>query len=395
MHASARPTLVFASLGHALFHIIAALFLTLVLVLEPIWQRPYDELIALWTAGALLLGLGAPLAGWLGDRFGEALVMLVYFLGIGAASIVCGLAGGTAGMATGLTLIGLFGAIYHPVGTAWVVKHAAQRGRAIAIVGISGSVGAALASIVAGGIADLAGWRMAFIVPGVLALGIGGVLALYLALGRVIDRQTDAAPTAEPDRRDMRRAFAVLVVTMTLTSLAYTAFATMLPKWIAREVVWLDNGLTAVGAMVTLVYLAGATAQLLGGYYADRGMAKPVYAASFALKLVALIAATAFTGWPIIIAAIVVVFVFDIAAPVENVLIARYAPTRRRGLAYGVRHGIAIVAGPLGVQLVAWTFDAQTGFDRLLYALAGIVAVVLAAALLLPGERRAAAPAPA
>jgi MFS transporter, FSR family, fosmidomycin resistance protein len=390
------PALLFASLGHALFHIIAALFMTLVLVLEPIWQRPYDELIALWTWGALLLGLGAPLAGWLGDRIGETAMMLVFFFGIGVASIVCGLSEGPAGLAVGLTLIGLFGAIYHPVGTAWVVKHAAHRGRAIAVVGISGSVGAALASTIAGGIADLSGWRLAFILPGVLALAGGLALTVQRIRGRAADRDSDAAPAAaEPDRREVKRAFFVLIITMTLTSLMYTAFGTMLPKWMAREIPVLGNSLTAVGLVVTLIYLIGASAQLLGGHYADRGLAKAIYASSFALKLGALLAAAAFGGWPVVIAAIVVVWVFDIAAPVENVLIARYTPTRRRGLAYGVRHGIAIVAGPLGVQLVAFLFDPQSGFTRLLYALAAIAAVMVLVALLLPGERRTPAAAPA
>jgi MFS family permease len=389
------PALPFASLAHALFHIIAALFMTLVLVLEPLWQRPYDELIALWTGGALLLGLGAPIAGWLGDRIGETVVMLVFFFGIGAASIVCGLSDGPAGMTVGLTLIGLFGAIYHPVGTAWVVKHAAHRGRAIAVVGISGSIGVALASTIAGGIADLGGWRMAFILPGTLALGGGVALALLRLRGRANDRDSDAAPAAEPDRRDIKRAFLVLVVTMTLTSLMYTAFGTMLPKWMAREIPALGSSLTAVGLVVTLIYLVGASAQWLGGHYADRGLAKLIYAGSFALKLAALLAATTIAGWPVVLAAIVVVWVFDIAAPVENVLIARYVPTRRRGLAYGVRHGIAIVAGPLGVQLVALLFDARRGFDHLLYALAAIAALMVFAALLLPGERRVPAAAPA
>ena len=82
-----RLVLIFACLGHALFHIIAALFLTLVLILQPAWNLPYNDLIALWTLGAFLLGFGAPLAGWLGDRIGETRMMILYFFGIGAASV--------------------------------------------------------------------------------------------------------------------------------------------------------------------------------------------------------------------------------------------------------------------------------------------------------------------
>ena len=80
---------------------------------------------------------------------------------------------------------------------------------------------------------------------------------------------------------------------------------------------------------------------------------------------------------------------FDIAAPVENILIARHAPQGKRGLAYGLRHGIAILSAPLGVQLVSWTYDEARGFGALLLAMGAIVLVILLAALLLPNEREA------
>jgi len=205
------PVLVFACLSHALFHIIAALFLTLVLVLQVEWKLPYSELIALWTIGAFLLGAGAPLAGWLGDRFGETRVMIAYLVGIGASSVACGLAQGSLSLQLALSAMGLFGAIYHPVGTAWVVKNVTRQGRSIAILGICGSSGIAAASLVAAGINDIAGWRAAFAVPGIAAIGVGIALAIAYAGGRIVDRDSDVAVQPDPDRSDVRRAFIALV----------------------------------------------------------------------------------------------------------------------------------------------------------------------------------------
>lgn len=388
---SSRLVLVFACLGHAWFHVLVALYLILVLLIEPVWQRPYDELIALWTPGALLLGLAAPAAGWLGDRWGEVRLMILFFLGSGAATIACGLAPGPFPLLAGLSLLGLFGAIYHPVGTAWVVKNATTRGKAIAVLGVCGSLGAAVSSLVAGGLADIFDWRLAFIIPGAGTLATGLALLLAFLTGRVTDREGDALAQPEPQRGEVRQAFAVLAVTMSLTTLLYYAFTTMLPKWLEREVgPALGEGLLALGALVTLIYLLGATAQFVGGHFADRGKAKAVYTVSFALKAAALILAVFVTGWPVVAAAVVVIFVFDIAAPVENVLIARFTSSRRRGLAYGLRNGIAILAGPLGVQLVAWLFGEASGFDALLLVLAALALLVLIAALLLPSERRTA-----
>jgi len=385
---SLGPVLIFSCIAHAWFHVLVALFLTLVLVLEPIWQRPYDELIELWTPGALLLGLAAPLAGWLGDRWGEARVMVIFFFGIGAATILCGLSGEPLWLGLGLGLMGLFGAIYHPVGTAWVMKHATTRGRAIAILGISGSIGGAVASLVAAVLADIFDWRTAFILPGALSIVCGGALAWAMATDRVIDREGDVLDQPEPSRADVRQAFAVLAVTMSLTTVAYYAVTTMLPKWLDRQVgEALGDGLLGIGALVTLVYLLGATAHFVGGHFSDRGAAKRVYVISYGLKLAALLVAILVTGWPVVAMAVIIVFVFDVAAPVENVLIARFISSRRRGLAYGVRNGIAIAAGPLGVQLVSWLFDEQAGFDNLLLVLAGLVLVILLAAIFLPSDR--------
>lgn len=389
MSRSARLTFLFACAGHASYHVLVALFLTLVLVLEPIWRLPYDELIALWTWGALLLGLGAPLAGWLGDRFGETRVMIGYFLGIGVATIGCGLADGPLSLRLALTGMGLFGAIYHPVGTAWVMKNVTRRGRSIATLGISGSIGAAVASLVAGGLADAFDWRVAFVVPGAISIGLGLALLAAYASGQVVDRADDLAPERDQTRADIRRALFVLLTTTTILAIAYYAITTLLPKWIEREVgADLGGDIAVIGLVATAIYLLGASAQFLGGHLADSGRAKQVYIVSFMFKAAALLAATQVGGWAMLPAAVVIVFVFDIAAPVENVLIARYTPSRRRGFAYGVRSSLSTVAAPLGVQLVAWLFDPAAGFDALFYVLAGLALSVTLVAFALPAERK-------
>ena len=389
MSRSARLTFLFACAGHASYHVLVALFLTLVLVLEPIWRLPYDELIALWTWGALLLGLGAPLAGWLGDRFGETRVMIGYFVGIGVATIGCGLVDGPLQLRLALTAMGLFGAIYHPVGTAWVVKNVTRRGRSIATLGIAGSIGAAVASVIAGGLADVIDWRFAFIIPGAISIGIGLALLAAYATGHVVDRGDDLAPQPDASRSDMRRALFALLTTTTALAIAYYAITTMLPKWIEREVGGdLGEGLAGIGLLATAIYLLGASAQFLGGHLADSGRAKQVYVVSFMFKALALVAAAHVGGWAMLPAAVIIVFVFDIAAPVENVLIARYTPTRRRGFAYGIRSSLSTVAAPLGVQLVAWLFEPATGFAPLFYVLAGLAVLVMLVALALPAERR-------
>ena len=102
-------------------HLLMLIFPTAVLAMEGTWGLGYAELLPLGFAGYLLFGLGALPAGWLADRWSSAWMMALFYLGSGAACILTGLAVGPWSLALGLTLIGLFASIYHPVAIAWLV----------------------------------------------------------------------------------------------------------------------------------------------------------------------------------------------------------------------------------------------------------------------------------
>lgn len=382
------PVLFFASAAHGMHHILLTLYLTLVLVLSPAWHLPYNDLIALWTLGAMLVGLGAPFAGWLADRIGETKVLVLCFLGLGTSSILCGLAQNTWQLEAGLALLGLSGSIYHPVGFSWVVKHAATRGRAIAVTGVAGSIGVALGPIVAAGLASLWSWRAAFMLPGAITIGLGASLLAFHLAGRILDRGEDHAPPSHtPSRADMTRAFAVMAFTMTATLVVYSAFGTALPKLVQASIGAGRGGLFAVGLIAGAIQLLGASAQFVGGHLADRGQAKRTYLLAF-LALAAVFPLVAYTsGWGVAAAAIAVVFLFESIAPVETMFLARYTPAARRGLVFGVRYGLATVGTPLGVWLVARLYSPAAQFTYLLTALGALSLAALAAATFLPSDR--------
>ena len=75
-------TLLFSSIGHALMHMFAAFYFVIILTIEKEWNISYDQLIRLWTLGALLIGLGAIPFGWLSDRWSRSGTMTIMFLGM-------------------------------------------------------------------------------------------------------------------------------------------------------------------------------------------------------------------------------------------------------------------------------------------------------------------------
>src|SRR5262249_51836474 len=118
-------------------------------------------------------GLGSLPAGKLGDSWGRRSMMLVFFFGIGAALLLVALTQSAVQMAVALTLVGVFAAIYHPVGIPMLLQGSARPGRPIGVNGLAGNVGIALAALLTGLLVKYAGWRAAFIAPAVLAFVLG------------------------------------------------------------------------------------------------------------------------------------------------------------------------------------------------------------------------------
>lgn len=285
---STRLALILSSVGHAYMHMFTAFYFTVVLALELDWSLPYHELIELWTLGALLVGAAALPAGWLADRWGAAPMMVVFFIGIGAASILAGLSDGPVSLWVLLAGIGLFAAVYHPVGIPWLIRNAHRRtGLVLATNGIFGSLGVAFAAIVAGGLIDLWGWRVAFMAPGVISIATGLVMLALMRAGRVADRPLAEAGAGAPSRADRQRVYLILLFTMFASGLVYHSAQVVMPKLFAERLAEMVGGSTlGVGLFVGAVYMVSGVAQLLGGIFADRLPLKTVYLGAWAPQII-------------------------------------------------------------------------------------------------------------
>ncbi|MQA66509.1 MAG: MFS transporter [Alphaproteobacteria bacterium] len=390
---SARLAQGFSLVGHAFMHMLVALFLTVVLALEREWNLPYAELIGLWTVGAFLVGAFAPLAGFLGDRWSAPGMMAVFFLGSGAATVACGFADGPAALGLGLALLGVFAAIYHPVGMAWLVRTAVNRGMALGVFGVFGSAGVALAGLVAAGLVDFFGWRAAFIVPGAVAVAIGAALVACIASGWVSDGKLDRAPQADPSRADMMRAFFVLSVTVFLGGLVYQGTQVAMPKALSLQAAALvGSGTLGAGALFTAIYLVAGVLQIAGGWLVDRYPLKWVYLWTYTFQVPLLFVAASATGIPFVLAVLLAVVLNVGSLPAENCLMARYTPSRWRSSAFGAKFVLSLGVAPVAVQLVAWIQGTTGGFFLLFAVLAAAAAMVVVAIVALPAEAEAPAP---
>ncbi|MHA1598646.1 MAG: MFS transporter [Alphaproteobacteria bacterium] len=385
---SARLSLGFSCIGHSYSHLFAPIFYVVALSLERDLSLTHGQVITLIVAGNVLYGFAAPLAGWLGDKWSSTGMMGLFFVGTGAGMVFTGFASSPLMIAVALAVTGLFSSIYHPVGIAWLVRHAVNRGTALGINGVFGGIGPGVAALSAGFLIDRFNWQAAFVVPGVLLLVTGGLFYWLIGRGAIIESRVDRHKDRPTSRRDRVRAFMVLAITMLCTGMIYQATQAALPKVFSERLVDLTNdGVLGISMLVAVVYFFAGGVQIVAGRMADKFPLKYVYMAAFALQVPMLALAGSLSGGALMVVALIMVSVNTGALPAENSLVARYAPSQWRGLAFGLKFILAFGVSGFAVLMEGKLYDATGGFFTLFVVLASIATVAVAAGFLLPNEK--------
>src|SRR6516165_8237777 len=165
--AQRRLSIGFVNWAHALDHFVILIYPTVVIELQAVYGESYATLIALATASFVAFGLFSLPAGWLGDHWSRRNLMVAFYIGCGVSLIAAAFAPSLTLLAVALFSLGLFAAIYHPVGTAMIIEHAKERGRTLAFNGVCGNLGVSLAAGITAALTAMLSWRAAFLVPGI------------------------------------------------------------------------------------------------------------------------------------------------------------------------------------------------------------------------------------
>jgi MFS family permease len=395
---SARLAFLFSNLGHFYVHMFTAFYAVIVLQLERDWTMSYEELLRLWFWGSLMVGVMALPAGRLGDWLTARVMMTIYFIGLGSASILCGLIDGPRAMMGGLIALGVFAAIYHPIGIPWLIRNSQNNtGKVLAVNGIFGSIGTGGAGVVAGGLIALFGWRAAFILPGALCLATGLAMLFCVATGRLSATPPVKADQVPRSRGDALRVYLVLVVAMFFGGILYNVMQNGLPKVFSeqlRDVI--GDGPMMAGLLTSFVFISGGIMQLIGGVLADRFALNRVYLLCWFCQMV-FVTLTAMIGGVGLVGIAALAIMANVASqPAENMMLARYAPEKHHGIAFGLKFVLSFMTGPIAVVLIAFVREA-TGSMYWLFTGLGIAGVVVVLSILaLPTvsrERPASAPA--
>lgn len=380
-----RIGFLFLNLGHFLDHLFMLIFASVAaLRLSQEWGMSYAALIPYATPGFVAFGIGAVAAGWIADKWSRAGMIVIFFIGIGASSILAGLANTPLQISACLTLIGLFAAIYHPVGLAMVVHGRERTGVALAINGIYGNLGVACAALLTGFLIDTSGWRSAFYLPGLLSIGLGIAYLVFIRSGG--PEPAGAPPTvssAADARHVVLRVFAIIFFTTAVGGLIFQSTTFALPKVFAERLGDFADSATRVGWYAFLVFSLAALAQLLVGFLVDRHSIRVVFAAVALLQALLFYLMTKLGGVAALLVAIGFMFAVFGQIPINDVLVGRMARSEWRSRAYALRYVVTFSVMASAVPLIGWVHH-HWGFERLFQILAVAASAIFVATLLLP-----------
>jgi MFS family permease len=365
-----RRSIGFLNWAHFLDHYVILIFPTVVIGLEAVYGRPYGELLVLSTAAFTAFGLFALPSGWLADKWSRRNMIAAYFLGTGACCVLVGLSQSFETLALALFGVGLFAAIYHPVGTPMIVDAAVQRGRTMAFNGICGNIGVSIASGCTAVIASAFGWRFAFFIPAAVFV-LSGIAYLVFVPD---DRGKRVVRAPEQDVA-LSKSLTILVVIMFLllafwVGLVFNAITIMLPKLVEQRVAT-GLSLTMAGVLATAVFLCGGLAQFTMGRAVERVTPHLIMSAIAAVQIVGILLALYTGGWWLLPSLALAVAAIYGQVTVNDIVLARYTPPAWRGRIYAIRFFLIFtMAGPAALG-IGWLYD-HGGFDSVLGIGAGI-----------------------
>jgi MFS family permease len=389
-----RVAIGFINWAHALDHYVMLIFPTVVIELEAVYGRSYSELIALGTASFVAFGLFSLPAGWLADRWSRRNMMVAFYVGCGVSLLGAAVAPSLWGLAIALFALGLFAAIYHPVGTAIIIESATVRGRTLAFNGVCGNLGVSLAAGVTAVLTAALSWRGAFLVPGLICVATG---AAYLWLVPNEKRHAAARSNAADVALSPAAAaviFALFAVIALSAGLVFNTLAVALPK-IVDERVGSDISLVAVGGLTTAIFMCGAIAQISVGRLVERFPVHLLFGVTAILQFAGIVWAAYANGVMLLVA-----LAFTFAAiygqiTVNDLVIARYTADAWRGRVYAVRYFLTFMVSGAAVSLIAFLY-ARGGFGLVLGANAllalGFLIAVLLVVVIANGVERSRVP---
>ena len=380
-----RTTQILLNLAHALDHLFLLIFAAAVgAIAQDFGLARWEDMMPYTTGAFVLFGLGSVPSGRLGDLWGRRRMMLVFFFGMGLSALAVACTRTPMEMAIALIVLGAFSSIYHPVGIPMLVQSAVRPGWTIGVNGLAGNLGIAAAALSTGFLVEHFGWRMAFVVPGVVSIACGFWFARCAPPEHAAPARKAATQVHLP-RNLAIRTFVVMVASATTGSLLFNFTTNGNGQLMVERLDGLVADPAQLGFLLAGIYAVASLAQLVVGRLLDKVAVKPLFLGILALQIGVFYWAAHTTGWLWYLAAIAYMVSVFASIPFNETMVVRYIDNSMRSRVSGVRIAVSFGISSLAVYLLG-PFIKASGFTSLMLTMSAIACVSALIVLWLPTQ---------
>ncbi|MFA9496208.1 MAG: MFS transporter [Candidatus Bathyarchaeota archaeon] len=316
--------------------------------------------------------------GFIADRVSKKLLITGSMVLCGGASILIGLSPNIPVTAIALIILGIGASLYHPCGYAHMsLASGEMRGRYMGFQGLGGDMGMAVSFLTSSLLGARFGWRMTFIIWGVIGLIMAAIdLIVIRDIAYEVPEGGHLGPVATIKKMFGSTDRTKLIITLgvvVLSGMLWTGVSSFIMVYLKDEKVM---PLVLAGGLSTLKYIVGAFAMIVGGEMSDRIGRKKLLLfgyAGFAISLLALIYSPNIVSVMVIVV-VILGFTFFVTQSPMNALLGDIASKDTVGVTYGVnftlKYGIGFFTPAIGGWLAA-----NYGLNSVFYFFAGLSGV--------------------
>ncbi len=355
------PLFVFAHFGH---HVVSAMLRPLMPMIRTDLGLSYTQAGLTMSAFSITSGISQLPAGWLADRFGPRLMVLLGVTGVAIVGFLIGLSHSHAALIIFLVLAAIMGGGYHPASAAAIASSVPveYRGRAMGVHMVGGSSALWAVPLLAAPIAVAWGWRGSYLTLTIPAIMLG--ILLYILIGRRMQTQVSESQdeggeaTTESARVPWRKLVPFILISVVTGTMIQSVIAYL-------SLYAVDSlGVSEVAAAMLMSISPAATfiAAPVGGYLSDRFGSIPVLLVISFLAIPAVYLLGVASNVPALAALMVAIgIISSTRMPTSLSYIAGNTPKRRRATVLGFFFFASTEASGLLTPVMGILID-QVGF---------------------------------
>ncbi len=386
-HASVYAT----STSHGIMHA----YLVLLPALIPLLGTELGNLetIGLLTSFVFFFyGWGSIPVGFLSDRYSKRLLIVASMAICGVSAVMVSQSRSFILTAIFLMAMGIGASLYHPPGySTMALLSLEMRGRYMGIQGFGGDMGMAVAYISSAIVGASLGWRNAFLVWGLLGVGMA-ILDYYC----VVEQESGGSAQRSQGSYFSRikamfpaehlRLLVIVFLIIILSGALWNGVSAFILAYI-NQVKGVQ--LVIAGGLSTISYTVGAFAQVLGGEISDKHGRRIVLLFGFGLFSASLLGLTLIsTSIPVILLFVCLLgFTFYVTQAPLNALLGDISRKESVGTSYGINFGIKYGIGAFSPAIAGY-LATKYSMDYVFYFFALMAAIAFILTLLVKDVKK-------